>query len=439
MLHQPFCSMFGSIWIALSKILFYLFMFLACIIIGCSSPYTFPVDMQNHSANAALSNNPTIGNQSANNPLTIPPNLASLPDAPSSSTATKHIFNMPEPDPQTATKKAILSPGDVIHVDVVGEPELSKDFTVPADGIVYYPLIKTVNLLGKTVKEVTEELKEKLSRYLVGPIVNVSLVRWGERKVYLYIEKESSKVITLPTEEQMTVSRLLLSANLPSTVNLSEISIIRKDAQGQAQVHTFSLRNVLKEHNFKQDFIIQPDDIIVLKKSPMIYIQGNIVTPGGFAITENQFPTVWEALSLAGGPTLNADIANIKIFRKGTDEAPTTTTLTVNERTSTTTYVQPEDIIMVPPKPQQFVSIYGEVTRPGMIPLTNEHDRLSSVLARAGGLTEFASYKIEVYRRTQEGKIQKFLVNYEAITMGDLRHDLEMLPGDIIQVGASLW
>lgn len=417
------------------------------ILCNCSPQYSFPTNTQNQP------NNPTSKTPTTNDPNITPTTQSSNPQTKVSEinpTSTPTIPPTPildaqalgislDPDPGNATKKAILAPGDVIHIDVVGEPDLSKDFTVPADGIVYYPLIKTANLLGKTIKEVTEEFKEKLGRYLVAPTVNVSLVRWGERKVYLYLEKETSKVLSLPTEEQMTISRLLLSANLPNTVNLSEISLIRKDAQGIAQVHTFSLRSALKEHNFNQDFIVQPDDIIVLKKSPMVYIQGNVVNPGGFAIVENQAPTVWEALSLANGPTINADLSNIKIFRKGEDAERKPIILAVNENTATTTYTKAEDIIMIPPKPQKFVSVYGEVVRPGMIPLTTEHDRLSAILAKAGGLSDFASNKIEVYRRTPDGKVQKFLVNFEAISIGDQRHDLEMMDGDIVQVGASIW
>ena len=347
---------------------------------------------------------------------------------------------LPDADLSSALKKAALAPGDVIHIDVVGEEELSKDFVVPTDGIIYYPLIKTVNLLGKTVKEVTDEIKERLSRYVVAPIVNVSLVRWGERKVYVYIEKESSRVVTLPTEERISISRLLLSINIPKEVNLSDIDIIRKDAQGKAQVYTFSLRDILEHHNFQEDFLIQPDDIVMLKKNPLVYVQGNVVNPGAYVIPENETKSIWEVLSLAGGPTLNADLSNIKIFRKVNAEArKVITTSASTESLSQGEPIGPDDIVIVPAKPQQFVSVYGEVTRPGMISLLSEGDRLSGVLARAGGLTEFASEKITVLRRNTEGKVLKFIVDYNAIQAGDLRHDLQMNPGDIVQVSSSIW
>src|SRR4051812_7573865 len=70
-----------------------------------------------------------------------------------------------------------LGPEDVISVNVFGLDRYSKTgITVPPDGVVTLPLIpEGVFVVGKTTKQVADEITKKLDEYVIDPKVYVSL------------------------------------------------------------------------------------------------------------------------------------------------------------------------------------------------------------------------------------------------------------------------
>jgi polysaccharide export outer membrane protein len=81
----------------------------------------------------------------------------------------------------------VLAAGDTVEVRVYGEDDLSMQLDVPAGGPVDYAFVGPVELPGKTVRAVQQELYERLlGDYLVDPKVSVSVVRY--RNFYVYGE-----------------------------------------------------------------------------------------------------------------------------------------------------------------------------------------------------------------------------------------------------------
>lgn len=69
-----------------------------------------------------------------------------------------------------------LGPGDSIRIWVKGEPDLSVDRTLGADGVVQYPLVGAVQMNGMSVVEAGKMLTKMLDDgYLRDPLVQVSL------------------------------------------------------------------------------------------------------------------------------------------------------------------------------------------------------------------------------------------------------------------------
>lgn len=78
------------------------------------------------------------------------------------------------------------------------------------------------------------------------------------------------------------------------------------------------------------------------------------------------------------------------------------------------------------------VRVIGEATRPSAINYTQQMTLLDLMIA-VGGLTEFASGNDAKLVRTQDGQQKTFNLNIDALIKdGDIRQNIDILPGDII-------
>lgn len=157
------------------------------------------------------------------------------------------------------------------------------------------------------------------------------------------------------------------------------------------------------------DVILENEDSLVVSSNEEItrarryYIYGPIARPGAFPFVENM--TLEDAIVASGGLREEALLSNIEIARRlqYTDERDST----YNKKAKIYTFniengllvkegqnfaLQPYDVITIKRNPDfsdvSIVRISGEVKYPGNYSLESRNDRLSDLIARAGGLTE---------------------------------------------------
>jgi polysaccharide export outer membrane protein len=89
--------------------------------------------------------------------------------------------------------------------------------------------------------------------------------------------------------------------------------------------------------------------------------------------------------------------------------------------------------VSVVDSPSQFVTVYGEVTRPSTFPLSADM-RVSEAIGRVGGTRPFASEnKIRIVR-TNGAETEVFRVRLKDIARGDLTTNIVVEEGDLIVV-----
>ena len=334
-----------------------------------------------------------------------------------------------------------LLPGDKIRIDVIGQENLSREFVIPNQGGIPYPLVGTIELAGKNIDQATRDLTATFAKYMQGPVIHVTVVQWKERKVYIYGTAKGSQVVTLSPNETLTVSQLLVSIAVdPEEFDLSEVTVIRKQPPPMTKI-VINLFSILENYNFEHDIALQANDFIILKKNHRVYIQGEVNSPGAYPFSPAKKPTLWSLILRADGYKINADLDRIKLIRQSSTGGRRVVIVAVSpERQRQTIYLQPNDVIIVPPCRTPFVTIYGEVKNPGTIQiLPGQTIHLASIIARAGGTTKFASKTIRVFRHN-DGRSQKLTVDLNAVNSGDNRHNITIQAGDIIYIdAASLW
>ena len=76
-----------------------------------------------------------------------------------------------------ATQPTMVSPigtGDMIHIDVVGEPDLSRDYQVDGNGDITMLYVGKSHLGGLTPDEATQKVTAALATIYVSPQVTLT-------------------------------------------------------------------------------------------------------------------------------------------------------------------------------------------------------------------------------------------------------------------------
>ncbi|MBD2211438.1 polysaccharide biosynthesis/export family protein [Nostoc linckia FACHB-104] len=182
-----------------------------------------------------------------------------------------------------------LGPQDSISVAVQRFPDLSFQATINPEGNIIVPLINTVSLQGLTLPEAQEKIRILLDRYVVNPVVVLSLV--GQRP-------DLSFQAAINPEGYIVVPQV-------GTVSLQGLSV--EEAQEKIRL---SLSRVL----------VDPVVVVSLAapRPVQVTISGEVFRPGIYSISST-IPRVADALLTSGGTTMNADLRQVQVRRRLVD------------------------------------------------------------------------------------------------------------------------
>lgn len=158
-----------------------------------------------------------------------------------------------------------IAPLEIIRIDVFGEESLSKEFRVQASGKITYPLLREVEVAGKTTTEVEDELKELLGRdYLVDPQVMVTVKEYRLRSVNVIGEVNKPGAVALPGEMKWTILDAIGQAGgFTKGAAKNRIEFTRR-----GKTRKFSLDDLKKT--------VKPSDIIWLEPGDTIIVPQTI-------------------------------------------------------------------------------------------------------------------------------------------------------------------
>ena len=67
------------------------------------------------------------------------------------------------------------------------------------------------------------------------------------------------------------------------------------------------------------DVTVQPGDTVHVDRAGIVYVLGGVTRPGGYMMQEDGKMTVLEALSMANGTLLTAEVNKIFLLRRNPD------------------------------------------------------------------------------------------------------------------------
>jgi polysaccharide export outer membrane protein len=169
----------------------------------------------------------------------------------------------PRPQPAAAEPNEYrISAGDVLHLFVWKEADLSRDVTVRGDGKVTVPVLGDIEAANKTPAELAATLTKLYLRYLAAPQVTVGVVQPTVSRFYILgqVARPGDFVLNGRTT---VLQGLALAGGFREFAKTDEIVIIRRE--GARDVSTpFNYKRVQEGRDLSQNFVLRPGDTILV-------------------------------------------------------------------------------------------------------------------------------------------------------------------------------
>ncbi len=285
-----------------------------------------------------------------------------------------------------------------------------------------------------------DEIIVEQATELVGNLVNVEgpVIRPGEYSA----------------DEELTVSELITRAGglAKEEANLERGQIYRKGEGGQQQVISFNVKFALAGDK-TQNHILKPFDKVRLFSENeitvdirRISIDGAIRRPGKYVFRDGM--RLADLVVKAQGVSIDAadeiEIARVKEDNSSEIIKASIKAALADEKSPDNIVLQPLDRISVLARGDSMVEpevviLKGQVKRPGPYALTHRGERLSSLIARAGGLTDQAFAEGAVFmRRVEHITSEKQLETTETVQDELFRQATLDLRADLLRAGAKV-
>jgi protein involved in polysaccharide export with SLBB domain len=209
-------------------------------------------------------------------------------------------------------------------------------------------------------------------------------------------------------QKGLTISKLIKNAGgLKEDAFAGRGSITRLNPDNTIQQLAFNVKDVLNKPG--SDLLLQREDSVTissvfdLRDPYKITIKGEVRSPGDFAFADSM--KIADLIIKAGGFTEGASFKRIEVSRRVFDSDPRQLNSKIAQvfvadideglkDQNTNFTLRPYDIVSVYSLPgyevQKIVKVEGEVVYPGFYTIQKKNEKISDIVARAGGLTQSA-------------------------------------------------
>ncbi|MEB3294058.1 MAG: polysaccharide biosynthesis/export family protein [Synechococcales bacterium] len=197
---------------------------------------------------ASSSTQPTTNPPSHLNPLSFPPS------------------NAIETVPVNPFGVYRLGSGDVVSIFVQRFQDFSFQAAVDQEGKITHPILGKIFVQGLTIDEAQERVRQEVNRFVINPVVLLSLT--NQRPVQVTIAGEISKPGLYPlTQLNQRVSSVILTAGgATEQADLRSVKVRRTHTNGVVVEESLDLFTPLREGSALPDLKLQDGDVIVISK-----------------------------------------------------------------------------------------------------------------------------------------------------------------------------
>ena len=159
-----------------------------------------------------------------------------------------------------------LGPGDTIAVGVQRFPDLSFQALINPDGNIAVPLLGTLSLDGLTLEEAQEKIRLGLNRFVIDPIVTLSLV--GQRPVQVTIAGEVTRpgIYPINSATPRIAEALTAAGGTTMSADLQAVQVRRTLIDGSVIQERIDLFTPLENGGALPNLRLQDGDAVIVPK-----------------------------------------------------------------------------------------------------------------------------------------------------------------------------
>lgn len=194
-----------------------------------------------------------------------------------------------------------LNVGDTIRVESMTEEKLDRQLVIDPNGNITLPPAIQIRAAGRTVKDLAAELEETYKKLYRVPAITVTPI---------LVETRLSALLE-------SVDSRFGNGGLSQTATVTPEGTIQLPGIQSVSVNGLTISEVKKEIDARYSEIVMGIDVtprLVAAAPRFVYVGGEVVNPNRYTLEAPT--TVMQAINLAGGWNVGADLRKIVIFRR---------------------------------------------------------------------------------------------------------------------------
>jgi polysaccharide export outer membrane protein len=153
--------------------------------------------------------------------------------------------------------------GDTLEVSVWKEEDLQKQVLVRPDGRISFPLIGDIDVAGRTIDELRQEITDRLVKFIPDLTVTVTIQSINGNRIYV-IGKVNSPGSFVVNPRVDVMQALSLAGGTTAFAALDDIIILRRESDGSQRAISFQYKDVARGRSLDQNVILHSGDFVVV-------------------------------------------------------------------------------------------------------------------------------------------------------------------------------
>ncbi len=233
---------------------------------------------------------------------------------------------------QAQRESLLIGPGDLVQIQIFDAPELSQQARITDAGDVPLLMGGNVKVAGLTPEQAQDAIAKALvdAHYLVNPRVSITVMQYATENVSVIGEVKTPGAYPITTGR--TVAEVIaLAGGLMGDADRS--IVIQRHGTGEMLTYFLSNSpmvtpdsvapgaNMVKASTLvTRNTLVYPGDTVRVAKAELVYALGDVRTPGGVPMYNNDSPlTVLQLISTVGGTNHSAVPSKARIIRRTPD------------------------------------------------------------------------------------------------------------------------
>jgi polysaccharide export outer membrane protein len=247
-----------------------------------------------------------------------------------------------------------VGPGDLLDIQVFGEPQMSGQVRVAANGAIRPAFLPSLPVAGKTPAEIEQQLRKSYSTLLRDPLVSVRLLENNSRRITITGAVPRPGIYAYSGQLRLMDALTLAGGVDPERASPDIFLLHPAKAEGNADpsvdtvMETIDTRKLIGDPGLNR--LLEPGDVIDVPQQKRVYITGDVLHPGEMPLTSQL--TLGKAITIAGGLLPQASHGTVKVLRRSSTSTGRTQLVAnisdIQSNRRPDLPLEPGDIIVVP-------------------------------------------------------------------------------------------